>query len=286
DRPLVVTVRGIAGKGPWSFDPVSTSLLLQPGERHLVHLGIHAPRVSSGGPAAPEVEIQYTYEDSKGRTIPIVLRRRVPLRREVKAALGRPAISVDGRADEAAWQRAPALTTAVWQTSPYETGEPGPFFRIIPTVAGVYLYAESMDEHISDFRGERMLSDALFVGAVSSPGDYAGADLAKLPVVVVYPFEQGRARAVQAFWDARRPVGFEVSGVHVATVRKANGKGWRCEGFVPWDALLVEAVQPGQDVRFNVGAWDNDGSLFTELHSWAPTSSAALWGRLKLSGSE
>jgi hypothetical protein len=234
----------------------------------------------------PEVEIQYTYEDSKGRSIPIVLRRRVPLTREVEAALGRPAISVDGRADEEAWRGAPALNTAVWETSPYETGEPGPLFRIIPTAAGVYLYAESMDEHISDFRGERMLSDALFVGAMSSPADYAGADLTKLPVVVVYPFGQGHAKAVQAFWDARRPVGFEVSGVHVATVRKANGKGWRCEGFVPWDALLVEAVRPGQDVYFNVGAWDNDGSLFTELHSWAPTSSAALWGRLKLTGAE
>jgi len=37
-------------------------------------------------------------------------------------------------------------------------------------------------------------------------------------------------------------------------------------------------------MKFNAGAWDNDGDLFTELHTWSATTSPLAWGDLVLKG--
>ncbi len=51
---------------------------------------------------------------------------------------------------------------------------------------------------------------------------------------------------------------------------------------MPWSLLLQGGIPETGELYFNVGAWDNDGDLFTELQSWAPTADATLWGRLEL----
>jgi UDP-2,3-diacylglucosamine pyrophosphatase LpxH len=282
DVPLKVVVTGVARGGVWTFSPEARTLAVQPGGREHVSLGVRSPQVPAERLVAPEVEVEYTYVDSRGRNVPIVLPRRIPLMREVEAPATQAAISLDGQATEEAWRQTPLLTTLVWRASPYETGEPGPTFRILSTGAGLYFYAESSDSVISDFRADRILSDALFVGAVP-PSELSGRDLKALPVVVIFPFSrQGSSQALRAFWDPVSPVGVEAQGVHVVTKVLADRKGWRCEGFVPWDVLLADPAQHPQEMLFNMGAWDNDGDLFTELHSWAPTADAAEWGRLSL----
>jgi hypothetical protein len=281
-RPLPVTVRGVA-HGGWSFSPPARTLLLAAGARQEVYLGVRCAQVSSERLTVPEVEIQYSYVDSKDRDVPIVLTRRVPLRRAVTAAMARPAIVLDARDDEEPWKGAPLLTTECWEESPFETGEAGPTFRILAAPAGLYFYAESPDAVVSDFRGDRMLSDAIFVGLMSPERAAGAADLVNVPVVVVFPFSpSGQGQAVQAFWDAKKVAGPAARGVQVASRVLEKGKGWACEGFVPWDALLADGTQPGTEVQFNMGAWDNDGDMFTELHTWAPTASASQWGRLTI----
>jgi predicted phosphodiesterase len=283
DRPLNVTVKGIACGGPWRFTPPSQEMVLAAGERRTAQLGMSSPQTDSGRLVVPELEVLYVYVDSRQRIVPIALPRRIPLRRQAEAALSKPSISLDGRAAEAAWSAAPALTTAVWRAGPFETGEAGPTFRIIPTSAGVYFHARSPDAQVSSFRGERMLSDAIFMGAVSDPAALAQGRLRQPPVVIVFPFAASAAgQALQAFWDETRPVGVQMTGVRAVALTEPEGKGWQCEGFVPWDALLGEARPPQGEVLFNIGAWDNDGDLFTALHSWAPTDSATAWGRLLL----
>lgn len=283
DRPLRAVVRGVSRGGSWTFSPPATALIIEPGRHRYAYLGVRSGAVLPARLVVPEVEIQYTYVDAKGRSVPIVLSRRVPLVREVTAALGKPVIALDGRSDEGAWRTAPVLTTAIWQTSPYETGEAGPVFRVLTSGAGIYFHVESKDADISSFQGHRILSDALFVGAVSAPEKQPAADLTDVPVVVIFPFgPAGAGQALRAFWDPKRPVGLEAPGVHIASFVRPDGTGWRCEGFVPWDVLLAQGAEPGEEVYFNIGAWDNDGDLFTELHSWAPTGDASQWGRLVL----
>ena len=281
DRSLRVVVRGVSGRGKWSFQPVSKAAVVGPHGRQTVHMAIRSPQVSPREVVAPEVEVQYDYVDGRGRTAPLVLARRVPLRREVIVSLRRASISLDGRRRETEWARAPVLTTAVWRTSPYETDERGPVFRIVPTRTGLYFHAESPDGFVSAFRGERMLSDAIFVGAAADAGKVSADEMARLPVVVIFPFEPpGATQAVQAYWDPKRPTGIPAEGVHVATDRPKGRPGWQCEGFVPWHLLLAGTRPTEASVHFNIGAWDNDGDLFTQLRSWAPTDDATLWGKL------
>ncbi len=281
DRPMRVVVRGVPGRGSWRFGTAAAAVLLGPKGRQTVRLPISSPQVTAEDLVPPQVEIQYDYEDAKGRVVPLVLQRRIPLRRTVKAMLRRSPVSVDGRATDGEWGAAPVLTTRVWNAGPYETGQGGPTFRIAPTAVGLYFHVVSVDDHVSTFRGERVLSDAVFIGAIEDPGKFTAEDMARLPVVVVFPFEEGAGpQALHAYWDARRPMGVPAEGVHVAA-RRLDG-GWACEGFVPWSLLLQGGIPEAGDLYFNVGAWDNDGDLFTELHSWAPPDDATLWGRLEL----
>ncbi len=283
DRALDVTVRGNARGGSWSFRPESATIRVEPGWRRTVVLGIGSPQVGPLGLVAPQVEVQYTYIDSRGRPVPLVLPRRIPVRRELHAEVTSRRIDIDGSAKEEVWQHAPPLTTARWTASPYETTEAGPTFRVLPADGGLYFYADSPDATVSDFRGEQVLCDAIFIGALEATKGFDASALQHAPVVVVYPFgSQARGQAMRAFWDPKRPVGAEVPGVRVETVVLPDGRGWHCEGFVPWDVLLGAAVRAPETLRFNIGAWDNDGDLFTELHSWEPTAGPSEWGDLVL----
>jgi hypothetical protein len=282
DVALPVVVRGPGRQGDWKFAPDSVSMVVGPGARRTAFLGLSSLQTPAARVSVPFVEVQYTYTDSRGRTVPIVLPRRVPLARRCSLPLSNEAVSLDGLAQEAFWQRSPVLPTALYYVSPFETGEAGPTFRLAATHAGLYFYARSNDAYASGFRGARMLSDAIFVGAVPISQAAGIDDLSDVPVVVVYPFSEGGPAAERAFWDPRAPAGVPVQGVHAAAHRLPDGRGWECEGFVPWGLLLGSpSLQPGP-VLFNIGAWDNDGELFTDLHSWAPTASAAQWGTLTL----
>ncbi len=279
DRPLPLTVRGLGPGHRWRFRPSVVRLTVPPHQSRRVELTVAGAEASARELSVPEVEIVYHYVDSRGRTVPLVLPRRIPLRRELTTDLRQASISLDGAAEEQAWTSAPLLTTAHWQTSPYESDEPGPTFRTLATPAGLYLFVTSPDQHVSRFRAPRMLSDALFVGGISGESGY-GAAVEKPPIIVIYPFDSGRSRAVRAFWDARRPVGPAVEGVFAESKVLPGGKGWRCEALVPWNLLLAGETEPPKEMLFNLGVWDNDGDLFTELHSWAPTDTANHWGRL------
>jgi len=280
--PLRAAVTGVARGGLWTFQPPTQSLLIGPGGREHVQVGIRSPQVEAERLVVPEVEVQYTYVDSKGRTVPITLPRRIPLFREVHVGLSEAPVSLDGEANEAAWREAPVVSTSVWQATPFETGKPGPTFRLIAARTGLYFYAESADAIISNFRGSRILSDALFIGATSAAQNPEGNGKA-LPVVVIFPFgPAGSEEALRATWDPKSPAGAPAQGVRVAAKVLDDRKGWHCEGFVPWAALLGEGSGAPQDLRFNIGAWDNDGDFFTELFSWAPTGDATEWGQLHI----
>jgi len=285
DRPIRALVRAVPPNQNWRFSPEAAAMVVPPNGQDSVRLNVRAGAVAPENVAVPEVEIQYDYVDAKGRTVPVVLPRRVPLSRAVRAPLSKLAVSLDGRANEEAWKGAPLLSTAVWYASPYETGEAGPTFRILTTTAGVYFFADSPDTHVSGFLGRRILSDAIFLGGFAAPGKGDAPAVSEAPVVIVFPFAPGGGQqAVRASWHPREPVGIGVPGVHIAPVMKPDRTGWTCEGFVPWDILLADGPEADHEIYFNIGAWDNDGDYFSELHSWAPTEDATQWGRLILGG--
>ncbi len=276
-KALDVTVRGDARGGAWTFQPAATTLQVEPGGRGEAHLGIRSPQVAPLDLVAPQVDVQYTYVDSRGRHVPLVLPRRIPLHRELHVAMTSAQVVIDGSAKDLAWQSAPRFAATGWTAGPFETGESGPVFRVLPSPGGLYFFADSPDATISSFRGDQMLCDALFIGALDATEGLDAPALQHAPVVIVYPFSRPDRQVVRAFWDPKRPVGAEVAGVTVATVTLP---GWRCEGFVPWDVLVGAPVHAPETLKFNIGAWDNDGDLFTELRSYEPTGSPSQWADL------
>ena len=282
-RALDVEVRGYARGGAWTFHPAAAPLHVEAGARASLSLGISAPPTRPMQLVVPQVEVQYTYVDSQGRQVALVLPCRIPVHRELHATVTAPEITLDAADKEDAWQRSTPMSSAVWQAGPFETGEAGPVFRLLPTASGLYFYADSPDATITDFRGSQILCDALFVGVLDASKGADAEALKHAPVVVIYPFGPAQnGQAVRAPWDAKRPVGPDAPGVRMAVQVLPDAHGWRCEGFVPWDVLLGEGAKPPERLRLNVGAWDNDGDLFSELHSWAPTTDASLWGEMVL----
>ena len=274
DRPLSVSLRGLSRGAGWDFGAPPPSTTLEAGATVEMSLPVHAEAVRPWALVPPDVEVCYEYVDRQGRRVPIALRRRVPLHRRAMAAPARSAVVVDGLAEEPAWADAAVLTTAVWRASAYETGQPEPTVRILSAPDGLYLHVEAEDACVSDFRGEQVLCDALFVAAAPGPADAVPS------AVVLYPFGD-RPEALLAPWHERRPQGVPADGVRLAALRARGARAWSCEAFVPWRTLLGREAPPGT-VRFNVGVWDNDGDLFTELHTWAPTAEPALWGLLEV----
>ncbi len=278
--PLQISFR--AGCGAWRAEPPERALQLAPGSRREVSFMLASPQVEPEHLEVPEFEVEYEYVDSRDRPVRIALARRVPLRRAATLPLRPVVIEIDGRANEDSWRDAALLSTVRWRTGPYETDEPGPHFRVLAGTSGLYLYAKSRDDCVADFRSRRVLSDALFVGAVAETARAGPAE-----VVVVYPFPPaGAPAAVRAPWDYREIAGRPVEGVRCAGHAEPPGGGWACEVFVPWRALGVQPGTGDRSLSFNVGAWDNDGRLFTELYSWAPTEGQAGWGALLLEGTE
>jgi hypothetical protein len=282
DTAITAHVTGHPGVGQWSFQRQPVALAIPPRTTRTAYIEVRSPLIDAINVVPPEIEIEYTYIDTQSHSVPIGLVRRVPLRRHARAPASESMLSLDGVADEAAWSKAPQMRTLRWYVSPYERDESGPVFRVLHAPGGLYFHVQSQDACVSSFQGERMLSDAIFLGALSGLADYGSTALEDVPVVVIYPFARDEAtQVVRAFWDEHRPVGTPAEGVRIA-VSRGPEEGWQCEGFVPWDAFMADGAAPDGRVQFNVGAWDNDGELFTELLSWAPTADASLWGTLVL----
>lgn len=283
DRPLTITVRGNPRGGPWTFEPPEgSSLRVEAGQSVETSITARCPRIRPAELVVPKVEIQYDYVNGRGETVPLVLRRRVPLARRMTIPMTRARIEVDGRAEEEAWNSAPLTNVGAWRYSPYESAEASARFRMLASEAGLFFFASVFDGTISHYKAEasaRVLSDALFLGAPSySPA--AGHPLHPRSVMM-FPF------APEGESYAYRPLGFEspdilkpAERVQLSSVK--TDEGWQCEGFVPWAALRGYPARVGERLWFNFGVWDNDGRLFTELRTWAPYDDVSRWGTIVL----
>jgi hypothetical protein len=148
DRPIRVVVRPVQGPEPFAFTPgrrwfsttridadnpyttlratpwrieAPTAIAIESGEEAQIELG--ATCVSCSTPTAPpEVLVEATFVDSKGRDVPVWLRRSMPIARSVD----RGVIATT----ELVWP------IAVWTPSPYDVLEPNPEARLAFDSAG------------------------------------------------------------------------------------------------------------------------------------------------------
>ena len=284
DRPLTVTVRGNPRGGPWTFEPPEgSSLRVDAGQSVETSITARCPRIRPAELVVPEIEVQYDYANERGETVPLVLRRRLPLVRRGKLPVPREAGSDDEAILATPGRTRGIWNVAAWHFSPYESREPSARFRPMTSREAFWFRVRVPDVAIAHHRarpGGRLLSDAIFVGLLPMG---AAEEVSTPPrVIVLFPFAPaGEGGAFLADFDDRAPKLLDViAGVkHFA---EKTDDGWQCTAEIPWEVLVGKKLPLGERLRFNFGVWDNDGRLFTELRTWAPYDDVSRWGTIVL----
>lgn len=229
-------------KTPLSFE-APPPVMLKPGESREIMIGVRTARTDAPIPPA-EIWFTYTFEDSRGRSVPVVVRRRTPIARAIS-----PRSDRDG---SARWPISP------WFPSVYDTLEANPGARIFVEGSDLRLEvdvpddvrsADSLQDRAVHERFRNPRSDALLIQLGS---ENVG------PRLFVEPF---RSRAVfQVEESGNRSTEF------VAQTMGTN-RGWRIVLRIPLEWISRNL---GDLFPMNIGVADNDDTYHTQWRWLAP----------------
>lgn len=248
---------------------------LQPNERGVYEIPIAAPAQPTLI-APPQLHLLVTFEDTKGRTVPVVIRRRVPLRAEY------PLVR---ESSELPSEAVAAMPISAWDYSVYDLRERDPEVKVRQVGNHVEVAVTTFDDNLSyeslealPDRLENPLSDTVVVRI----GSGAGA--------VSYLVEPFSWRSAETVWKA---VAAEPSS-------GANGGGRGNGGNQPqWTLTAADDVEarvfrmmpgyrvkmripvsvfgkPGDRVPFNVLVADNDETYHTQWRSWSQEDAGSV----------
>jgi Calcineurin-like phosphoesterase len=205
----------------------------------------------------PPFEILARYRDGKGRTVPILLRQRLPLARS-------PVVAEDPN-------DAVPYSVAVWNWSEYDTAEPNATVR----------FEKGADGRALEIRVEA--AEDLVLSPDTTPADARSAiddPLGDAVRVVVGEGPQSREFLVTVAEDGSTPVvralspdrkRLEATGDLAATLFRGS-KGWRLQLGLAASAVPGGAVE---GMAINIGVADNDQTYHTQWRWLAPKSEPA-----------
>jgi hypothetical protein len=242
---------------PFILELPLDAIRLAPGETRTVSIPVRCDRQVVPQMPAP-FEVVARFVDSKSRTVPIVLRQRLPIARTIEVGA-----SLDAAADFGA---------EIWNWSEYDTAEPRAMIRFAQAPANATGSADSLEIRI-DTHDTRLSADAK-----PAPGRGRLDDLLGDGVRVVLG-EREEAREFLVAYDPASgapvvqtldPSGKKLvpTDAAVTTLLKTD-RGWRLSirlspasrpvGATSWDALPI-----------NVGIADNDETYHTQWRWLAP----------------
>ena len=117
---------------PFRRTSAPTRMILGPGDETQLSMGLAADPQGRMIPP-PEIHLRAVFTDSKGRLVPVVIRRRVPLQMDVDTSAG----EVGG------------LLTWAWRTSVYDNDEPGATFALSRNGNDLYIALQVPDDVVS-----------------------------------------------------------------------------------------------------------------------------------------
>lgn len=273
DIPVVFSIEPSSGPGAWTieddatwqsltdqdtFNPhtmhgrgrsmiqISEKALLAPGERRTLEAAVISRAPRGGRPGLPpQLDITASFRDTKGRLVPVKIRRRLHLER-------RPITLVPGGEPV-------LLPISAWRFSVYDTVEEDPEcllslddagrLTIEVFAAGDLLVGAGPDKRPLAERLKNPMADALLieVGPVEQP-----------PREVIY-WEVKDARAIRLL-----PDGTEQPIKDAEVVSDAGG--WRAR------ITLEEKLPPTESIR--IGVSDNDRTYHTQWRNLTPPGQA------------
>ncbi len=191
----------------------------------------------------PQMDFRATFMDSRGREVPVVIRRRIPLRSRVL---------VTDRSDA-------EFRISAWEFSVYDYREEDPRLQINASEGRLNVGVLAFDEVLSFYpvedaatRVRNPLSDVVVIEMGGEEGT----------ALLIEPGEEEpRARRIRRSAEGAWSL-VEEPKVSVRVVRR--DRGYAVLAQIP----LEMAGRPGEEIAFNVRVGDNDETYHTQWRTW------------------
>ncbi len=129
---------------PWDIYMPHGSVHLDPGEKKKYRIALYC----DGQPeevAPPQVEFVVNWIDGKGRSVPTVLKRRVPLIPSVTVPV------ITGGLTAASWDEAVRAATFSWMPNANDKVQPSPEFEMLADAGNLYIKVQVGGKHVPTY---------------------------------------------------------------------------------------------------------------------------------------
>lgn len=229
-----------------TFEPVT----IEPGETIRTSITVRCEQQRDPVPPA-EVWLQLSFVDSYDRTVPVIVRRRIPIAREIELA-------------GTEWSL--AFPVCAWVPSVYDTEEANPEVRLAQQNDRLLIEVTVPDRHRSAYDDQRPLAERMR-DPMSDAVTLQFIEGALTSSAFAEPFRSDAVWTVEADRGARRSDRVRLERVETLP----NGR---------WRALFA-VVNPEAEIRLNVGVADNDETYHTQWR-WLAPEEAPLRVRLRM----
>lgn len=270
-KPVSVKVRLNPTEKVWRMEPPSLEFQLVGNTSDQAQVTLSAPVTRREKISPPEIEFEYNYIDSYGRNVPVILRRRVPLRDQFTTLMAKEMVNLDGQRTENIWEEVLPIFLHTWSYSVYEKGDKPPKLLLAADDESLYFFAEIMDDSYSYINWtENILSDAIIFSSILD-GEFRN--------IVIFPFDNEKTVyiAQDNILKSRNKV--PVEGVLYECKPDQTTGCYYCEGKIPLSLLFAHKLQG--DFPFNVTVIDNDLDAFIYVKSWTYYDDPQYWGVLR-----
>jgi hypothetical protein len=258
---------------PWElFVPYGT-VHLDAGETKKYRMALYCdPQGQEVAP--PQVEFVVSYLDAKGRTVPTVLKRRVPLVPELTVPV------IGGALTAASWDEAVRGGTYSWVANANDKAQPAPDFEMLADAQNLYLKVQVGGKAQPNYFGRFERPDDLPCDAISvawAANAFAWNSWAQR-VVVVWPTpEKAEVWTNSGVGGKQTPLTKNNdTGVQATLTKQDNGY----QVLLTLPRSLV--IDKGSCVM-NVTVTNNDGGAISTSRSWAREDlGPKVWGRVRI----
>jgi len=247
---------------------------LDPGQKLHYHMALFSPAQGSES-APPQVEFVVNWIDSKGRTVPTVLKRRVPLIPSATVPL------FSGALRAATWDTAFHGGTYSWIPNPHDQPRPAPDFSLLADQNTLYVRVRVSGKAAPTTAGSldepwNLPCDAVAVAWAASQNSW---DSSVQRVVLVAPTSNRVAILTNSGVGRRQSKLLphnETDGI-VAMLTP------RDDDYEVALMLPRSLVMPSGSCVLNITVTNNDGGAVSTWRSWARDDlGPSAWGRVKI----
>lgn len=248
---------------PWQLNLAQKTFVLKPGESQAAPMSLTWPTTPgqkiTGEVSWPQVELVVTYQDSKGRQVPTVLRRRVPVVPQVTVPM------IGGAPTENSWNSAYRGRMHAVTASYSDKTEPSPDLYLLADRETLWLKvhaSDSVKSYYPDFSEPWNLPSDAVAFSFTPAGE---SNPAKMVRIVVLPFAANGPQILTNTGAMRQ------QGKLLPINDKLNVTARVTSRTDAWDLYIgiPRKLLPGGPFNANVVVTDNDDSGSSTARAWS-----------------